>query len=161
MSQCSASVARNDKSTPARFKTGNAPGKPKVTGSTSVLGGASAKLGEATNCLDCVSNSAWTSMPMTTSYLVSREAGVWVDITRKKAPSVGKTPYYFNKAHAGAEFGGARFRERQIYSPKRFRDCSPNTKTTISGNPIVRTGDLHDRVMPGAFESVGDLFTQL
>ena len=65
MSQFSARPARMANSTTRLFSTGSAPGMPRQTGHTWVLGSAPNSVEQEQNALVFVFNSAWTSRPMT------------------------------------------------------------------------------------------------
>ena len=54
-------------STAARFSTGSAPGSPRHTGQTCVLGGAPNAVLQPQKIFDAVSSCAWISRPMTAS----------------------------------------------------------------------------------------------
>jgi hypothetical protein len=62
-----ASAARMAKSTAARFSTGNAPGSPRHTGHTCVLGSPPKAALQPQKIFDAVSSCAWISSPMTAS----------------------------------------------------------------------------------------------
>src|SRR5580765_3621220 len=62
-----------------RFGTGSAPGSPRHTGHTSVLGGApNHRAWQPQNIFDSVLSSTWVSMPMTSSY-----GGAVTSLTRR------------------------------------------------------------------------------
>src|SRR5262245_54222128 len=63
----SASAARIASSTAARFSTGSAPGSPRHTGHTCVLGGAPNVVLQPQKIFDAVRSWAWISRPMTGS----------------------------------------------------------------------------------------------
>src|ERR1700682_3237861 len=69
MAQFRAKPALMASSTAWRLNTGNAPGKPRQTGHTFVLGGAPKLVGQPQKILVLVASCTWTSRPMTTSYL--------------------------------------------------------------------------------------------
>src|SRR5437763_1013174 len=54
-------------STTARFRAGSAPGRPRQTGQTCVLGGAPKTVGQPQKIFERVRSCAWTSSPMTGS----------------------------------------------------------------------------------------------
>src|SRR5690349_609373 len=58
-------------SMPARLATGSAPGSPRQTGHTCVLGSAPNSVGQPQNIFVAVSSSTWTSSPMTGSKAAS------------------------------------------------------------------------------------------
>src|SRR6202521_829367 len=62
-------AARVANSTALRFSTGNAPGKPRHTGQTFVLGGSPKRVEQEQKILVAVRSWTWTSSPMTGSYL--------------------------------------------------------------------------------------------
>jgi len=62
-------------STASRFSTGSAPGKPRQTGQTLVLGGAPKLVGQAQNSLLRVASWTCTSSPMTASYWAKTSGG--------------------------------------------------------------------------------------
>src|SRR5580698_1544998 len=66
--QLSASAASVANSTARSFKTGSAPGRPRHTGQTCVLGGAPNWFEQPQKAFVLVSNCTWTSSPMTGSY---------------------------------------------------------------------------------------------
>src|SRR3954466_15994961 len=68
-SQFSAMAARVANSTAVRFNTGSAPGRPRQTGQTLLLGCAPNLVEQPQNALVSVNSWTWTSRPMTTSYL--------------------------------------------------------------------------------------------
>src|SRR6267154_1369691 len=68
MRQPSAIAASVANSTALRFRTGNAPGIPRQTGQTFVLGGSPKPVEQEQKILEAVSNCTWTSSPMTGSY---------------------------------------------------------------------------------------------
>ena len=53
----------------SRLGTGSAPGSPRQTGHTLVLGAASKRAGHPQNIFDSVDNSTWVSRPITASQL--------------------------------------------------------------------------------------------
>ena len=61
-------------STAPLFKTGNTPGIPKVMGEVSVLGSCPNSAPSGAKILDFVFSWAWTSRPITTSYLSLKDA---------------------------------------------------------------------------------------
>src|SRR5689334_11963720 len=69
-----ASVAN---STARRFNTGSAPGIPRQTGQTLVLGGAPNLVEQPQKIFVSVSSCTWTSSPMTASYFSFTEGGIW------------------------------------------------------------------------------------
>src|SRR5712691_11347597 len=69
MRQFSAVAARTANSTAFRFRTGNAPGRPKQTGQTFVLGGSPKRVEQEQKILVAVRSWTCTSSPMTGSYL--------------------------------------------------------------------------------------------
>src|SRR5437588_2002253 len=71
IAQFSARAVRSTCSTAARFGTGRLPGRPRQTGQHGVFGGAPNSVLQPQNILLAVSSSAWTSMPITASYLVA------------------------------------------------------------------------------------------
>src|SRR2546421_12984472 len=66
--QFSAIAASVANSTAFLFSTGNAPGNPRHTGQTLVLGGAPNVVEHPQKALVAVSSWTWTSSPITTSY---------------------------------------------------------------------------------------------
>src|SRR6185312_6972275 len=81
--QFSAIEASAANSTARRFNTGSAPGIPRQTGQTLVLGGAPNLVEQPQKIFVSVSSWTCTSSPMTASYFSFTEAGIWVveDIT--------------------------------------------------------------------------------
>src|ERR1051326_632675 len=75
MSQFSASPALIASSTACRFNTGSAPGSPRQTGHTFVLGGAPKLVGQPQKILVAVASWTWTSRPMTGSYFAISSGG--------------------------------------------------------------------------------------
>ena len=69
MRQFSAMAARTANSTALRFSTGRAPGNPRQTGQTLVLGGSPKRVEQEQKILDAVRSWTCTSSPMTGSYL--------------------------------------------------------------------------------------------
>src|SRR5580704_14133517 len=67
--QFSAIAAKTANSTALRFNTGNAPGKPRQTGHTLVLGGSPKRVEQEQKILLTVWSWTCTSKPMTGSYL--------------------------------------------------------------------------------------------
>ena len=67
ISQLSARPIRMADSTAAAFSVGSAPGMPRHTGQTCVLGSAPKSVGQPQNILVAVDNSTWTSRPSTGS----------------------------------------------------------------------------------------------
>lgn len=78
-----ASAARVANSTALRLSTGNAPGRPRQTGQTLVLGGFPNFVEQEQKIFVAVRSWTWTSSPMTGSYLaragVERSAGVAIE----------------------------------------------------------------------------------
>src|SRR6202140_4354105 len=68
MRQFSAMAASTANSTALRFSTGKAPGKPKHTGQTFVLGGSPKRVEQEQKILVAVRSWTCTSSPMTGSY---------------------------------------------------------------------------------------------
>ena len=68
MVQLSASPIRIADSTPTSLTTGSAPGSPRHTGHTCVLGSAPNAVAHPQNILVAVLSSTWTSSPSTGSY---------------------------------------------------------------------------------------------
>src|ERR1700693_3724111 len=62
-------AARVANSTALRFSTGNAPGQPRHTGHTRVLGVSPKRVEQEQKILVAVRSWTWTSSPMTGSYL--------------------------------------------------------------------------------------------
>src|ERR1051325_7210039 len=71
MRQLSAMPALTANSTARRLSTGSAPGIPRQTGQTLVLGGAPNPVGQPQKILVAVASCACTSRPITDSYLAS------------------------------------------------------------------------------------------
>src|ERR1700730_10414644 len=69
MRQFRAMAASVGNSTAFLFNTGSAPGSPRHTGQTLVLGGAPKRVEHEQKILDAVSSCTWTSRPMTGSYV--------------------------------------------------------------------------------------------
>src|SRR5580658_5259764 len=69
MRQPRAIAASTAKSTALRFNTGRAPGRPRQTGQTLVLGGVPKRVEQEQKILDTVRSWTWTSSPITGSYL--------------------------------------------------------------------------------------------
>ena len=82
MRQFKAIAARVANSTAFRFSTGKAPGIPRHTGQTFVLGAAPKRVEQEQKIFDAVSNWTCTSSPMTGSKTVraTTEASAVVDI---------------------------------------------------------------------------------
>src|ERR1700758_51831 len=80
--QFSAIAARVANSTALRFRTGRAPGMPRQTGQTFVLGGAPKRVEQEQKIFDAVRSCTCTSRPMTGSKAVPavRETSAGVDI---------------------------------------------------------------------------------
>src|SRR5258708_23449567 len=68
MRQFRAIAASVANSTALRFRTGNAPGIPRQTGQTFVLGGSPKRVEQEEKIFEAVSNWTWTSSPITGSY---------------------------------------------------------------------------------------------
>src|ERR1700757_2399365 len=68
MRHCKASAARTANSTALRFSTGRAPGSPRHTGHTFVLGGSPKRVEQEQKILLAVRSWTWTSSPITGSY---------------------------------------------------------------------------------------------
>src|ERR1700746_307000 len=84
MRQLSAIAARVANSTTFRLRTGKAPGIPRHTGQTLVLGGAPKRVEQEQKILLSVSSWTWTSSPITGSYFeraATEDSGV-VTISR-------------------------------------------------------------------------------
>src|SRR5579872_2939749 len=77
MRQLRAMAARTANSTPFRFNTGSAPGRPRHTGQTLVLGGSPKRFAQEQNILLAVRSWTWTSSPMTGSYLSRAAMAGW------------------------------------------------------------------------------------
>src|SRR5579883_284886 len=73
--QFSARAASVAYSTAFSFKTGSAPGSPRHTGQTLVLGGAPNWFAHPQNALVAVRSWTWTSSPMTASYFARISGG--------------------------------------------------------------------------------------
>src|SRR5208337_4416741 len=69
MAQLSAIAAFMAMMTASRFRTGSAPGKPRHTGQTCVLGGSPKRVEQEQKILDLVRSWTCTSRPITASYL--------------------------------------------------------------------------------------------
>src|ERR1700723_746787 len=69
MRQPSAIAASTAKSTTLRFSTGKAPGRPRQTGQTLVLGGSPKRVEQEQKIFDTVKSWTCTSKPITGSYL--------------------------------------------------------------------------------------------
>src|ERR1700686_5348976 len=67
-------------STARRFSTGRAPGKPRHTGQTLVLGGAPKLVGHPQKILVRVESWTWTSSPITDSYLAIKSGSAILDV---------------------------------------------------------------------------------
>src|SRR5579863_9963988 len=76
MRQFSAIAARTANSTTLRFSTGRAPGRPRQTGQTFVLGGAPKRAEHEQKILVRVKSWTCTSSPITGSYLARAATGV-------------------------------------------------------------------------------------
>src|SRR4051812_45360366 len=80
-------------STARRLMTGNAPGSPRQTGQTYVLGGAPSKSAEhAQNILLAVRGRQWTSIPMTGSHrsrIESRPREAFAIVIGRASPGHG------------------------------------------------------------------------
>src|SRR5216684_499375 len=74
MRHSNAIAARAANSTALRFSTGKAPGSPRQTGHTFVLGGSPKRVEHEQKIFDAVSNCTWTSSPMTGSYFARRSS---------------------------------------------------------------------------------------
>src|SRR5208337_1399694 len=70
MAQLSAIAAFMAMMTASRFRTGSAPGNPRHTGQTLLLGGSPKRVEQEQNILDLVRSWTCTSRPITASYLV-------------------------------------------------------------------------------------------
>src|ERR1700688_146524 len=70
----SAIAANVANSTAFRFNTGSAPGIPRHTGHTFVLGGSPKRVEQEQKIFEAVSSWTWTSSPMTTSYFAIKAA---------------------------------------------------------------------------------------
>src|SRR5260221_4674382 len=87
--QPSAIAASAANSTAFRFNTGSAPGSPRQTGQTLVLGGAPKLVEQAQKIFDAVSNWTCTSSPITGSYFArtsSASAGMGLDYSDGRLP---------------------------------------------------------------------------
>src|SRR3990170_2157302 len=70
-SQPNAMAARTARRTAPSLGTGNAPGSPRHTGQTLVLGASPKVVEQAQNILDRVLSWTWTSRPMTVSQVIA------------------------------------------------------------------------------------------
>src|SRR5450759_4014016 len=68
---CKAIAASVANSTAFRFNTGKAPGSPRHTGHTLVVGGSPKRVEHEQKIFDAVSSWTWTSSPITGSYFAS------------------------------------------------------------------------------------------
>src|SRR4051812_44085636 len=75
-----AMAARAANSTAFLFSTGSAPGSPRQTGHTLVLGAAPKLVEQPQKIFEAVNNWTWTSSPMTGSYLASTSGGMRVAV---------------------------------------------------------------------------------
>src|SRR3977135_3134043 len=75
--QPSASAARIRGSTAVRFRTGSAPGSPRQTAHTCVLGSAPNAVLQPQKIFDAVRSCAWISRPMTGSNSIVGEVEKW------------------------------------------------------------------------------------
>src|ERR1700680_3665296 len=80
MRQFSAMAARVAKSTALRLRTGKAPGMPRQTGQTLVLGDAPKRVEQEQKILVAVSNWTCTSSPMTGSYAAWAATEGWSEV---------------------------------------------------------------------------------
>src|SRR6478672_6004376 len=92
--QCRAWAARTANSTARWFSTGNAPGNPRHTGQTLVLGGAPNCVEQPQKILVCVSSWTCTSSPITGSYFSRNAAATCAraDMQRLKGHTRGYLP---------------------------------------------------------------------
>src|SRR5438552_17877316 len=67
-------AAKAANSTAFRFSTGKAPGSPRHTGHTLVLGGSPKRVEHEQKIFEAVSSCTWTSSPMTGSYFASKSS---------------------------------------------------------------------------------------
>src|ERR1700693_4583474 len=74
MRHSKAIAARAANSTAFRFNTGKAPGSPRHTGHTFVLGRSPKRVEHEQKIFDTVSSCTWTSSPMTGSYFASKSS---------------------------------------------------------------------------------------
>src|SRR5712671_5405251 len=84
ISQFSASAASVANSTARLFNTGRAPGNPRHTGQTLVLGGAPNLVEQPQNALVWVSSWTCTSRPITASYFEAAETVFSTDVAMKR-----------------------------------------------------------------------------
>src|ERR1039458_9232254 len=94
-------------STAWRLSTGRAPGMPRQTGQTLVLGSEPKTLGQAQKILVWVSNCTCTSRPMTVSYLERRSTGCFAAI------AIMNTDYNGWRGARWARSQGKQQRQRQ------------------------------------------------
>src|SRR5580698_9221220 len=115
-SQLRASEASVANSTARLLRTGSAPGKPRQTGQTLVLGGDPKRLTQPQKALVSVRSWTWTSRPMTGSYL-ARISGATV-----AAVAIFRSSLAISKA--GSWELGAGSREQGAGNRNDFRDPS-------------------------------------
>src|SRR5579871_2496728 len=85
-SACAASTAN---STAFLFRTGNAPGSPRHTGQTFVLGGAPNWVEHPQNIFVAVRSWTWTSRPITGSYFARTAGESWVSVAIEEIIGLG------------------------------------------------------------------------
>src|SRR5580692_10519195 len=98
--QLRASEAKVANSTARRLRTGSAPGRPRQTGQTLVLGGAPNLLAQPQKALVSVRSWTWTSRPMTASYL-ARTSGESVTAVAMGNFSVAKSEWSGGRRNGG------------------------------------------------------------
>src|SRR5579871_3315806 len=77
MRQLRAMAASTANSTPLLLRTGKAPGRPRQTGQTLVLGASPKRFAQEQNIVLAVRSWTWTSSPMTGSYLPRAAMAGW------------------------------------------------------------------------------------
>src|SRR5215470_622707 len=80
MRHCKAIAARTANSTALRFSTGRAPGSPRHTGHTFVLGGSPKRVEHEQKILLAVRSWTWTSSPITGSYFARTEVDAFANV---------------------------------------------------------------------------------
>src|ERR1700747_504989 len=104
--QCNAMAASVANSTALRFRTGKAPGRPRQTGHTLVLGGSPKRVEQEQKILEAVSNWTCTSRRRTVPYLgraameLSGMVTIFADYSHCAGPVAGSTRQSGNTRYA-------------------------------------------------------------
>src|SRR5882672_11440892 len=136
MRQPSAIAASVANSTALRFRTGKAPGMPRHTGQTFVLGGSPKRVEQEQKIFEAVSSWTWTSRPITGSYFarISSEMADVVAIKEdyrrvKRAFVVGvQAPRIKRFEPKSDSLTASSLPARSDISPSEFRNTSAHSR---------------------------------